>query len=175
VAGAPFGTVANIWDGIYKMADGDLAKGAEQIIPLKLAQNVMRATRYGTEGMTDTRGNVVMPEESFGAFDLMLRGMGFSTGDEAMSYEARGAVNTAKYAAENVRRQLIKDGVEGGMKMTPEIREFNTRHPGNRITMSTLLRSRKQLAKLARERSRYGVRQDNATEDYLDEAAFAED
>lgn len=174
VAGAPFGTAANVWDGIVKMGEGDFEKGAEQVIPVKLMQNLIRTGRYATEGMTDTRGNVVLGEDRFSPWDLAMRAIGFQTAEESTYYEANAAVNDAKYAAKKVRDKLIREATKDGIRMTPEIRDFNSRHPNNRITLKTLAQSAKQRKAMMRERNAAGVRVNEDNEDYMDEATFAE-
>ena len=176
VAGAPFGTLADTWDGIGKMANGDFTKGAEKIIPIKLAQNAIRAGRYSQEGMTDTRGNVVLGEDEFGPWDLTLRAMGFQTTDEATYYTANQAVNEAKYAARDVRTKLLNQLVDRDIYLSDgEVAAFNRRHPSNRITMKSVVASRRSRQQMARERTPYGVRRNKASRDYMDNAAFAED
>lgn len=176
VAGAPFGTVADIWDGIDKIGNGDVAKGMEKVVPLKLAQNAIRAARYSAEGMTDSRGNTVLPEDRFSPWDLTLRTMGFQTTEEATYYEANEVVNNAKYAALKVRARLIREATrDGHAVMNDEIREFNRRHPKERITHATLVKSLKQKRTMARERTSYGVQRSEQNKPYMEKAAFAEE
>jgi hypothetical protein len=176
IAGAPFGTAADTWDGIAKIGNGDYAKGAEKIIPIKLAQNAIRTARYADEGMTDTRNNTILPAEDFSPWDLTLRAMGFQTAEESTAYEAREAVNNAKYAAKDVRTKLLRQLVAGDLNLSSEdVRGFNQRHPGSRITFKTVRDSRRERQRMDKERTSYGVQDSKANADYMDNAAFAEE
>ncbi len=176
LGGAPVGTIAGVVEGMLKLANGDMLKGAEKIVPLKLAQNVIRSYRYDQEGMTDTRGNVVVPEDRFSPYDLAVRGMGFSTLEETEHFEGKRAIKDAEYAAKDVRTKLVNKLVKGDLKMTdPEVLGFNRRHPGNRITYKTVMQSRKQRAEQDRNRTSFGVVKTKANEDFMDNAAFVED
>jgi hypothetical protein len=176
VAGAPFGTVADMWDGIGKIGNGDFDKGAEKVIPIKLAQNIVRAERYSREGMTDTRGNLILDADEFSPWDLAARAMGFQTMDESTYYEANQAVNNAKYAARDARTKLLNKLVAGEMYLSDsEVQGFNQRHPNSRITMKAVVASRKAKQRMLQERTSYGVRSNKTNLDYMDNAAFAED
>ena len=173
-AGAPFGTFATIWDGLMKIVDGDVQKGVEQVFPLKLAQTVFRAYRYSEEGLTDSRGNVVLTNDQFDAWDIAMRAIGFQTTKESLYYEANQAVNDAKYAAERARDKLIRNATKNGIRITSDILEFNARHPNMKITYATLLKSMQQRNMMRMERTAYGVRNNKRNAEFMDRAEFAE-
>jgi hypothetical protein len=174
LAGAPAGTVADIWDGIYKLGEGDIDKAVEQMIPLKLAKNVLRSIRYSDEGMTDSRGNTVLTADEFNPWDLALRAMGFKTTKESNYYEANQAVNDSYYAMMKVRDKLIREATKDGIQITDAIREFNARHPQNRITYDTLRKSLKEQRRMAQQRTSYGVYAGKQKKPYLERARFAD-
>jgi hypothetical protein len=173
LAGAPAGTVADIWDGIYKLGEGDFEKGVEEIIPLKLAKNALRSIRYSDEGMTDSRGNTVLSADEFNPWDLTLRAMGFRTTKESNYYEANQAVNDAYYAMMTTRNRLIHEATKDGIQVTDDIRDFNARHPQNQITYATLRKSLKEQRSMAQQRTSYGVYASKHKKPFLDQARFA--
>lgn len=176
IAGAPFGTAKNMWDGIVKIGEGDYEKGLEKVIPLKLAQNLVRAYRYNEEGMTDTNGNPILPADTFSPWDLAVRAIGLQSTDEANAYEARAAMNDGERAAEKVRAKLLRKLREGDLNLSSEeVKGFNKRHPNNPINYMSLRASRKYHAQRAENLTDYGVVVDDSNEDYLDRAAFAID
>jgi hypothetical protein len=180
-SGAAVGTVATMYDGLAAMTEGELLKGGEKVLPLKAAQNLMRALRYGTDGMTNTRGEVVLSDDKFSGWDLALRAAGFSPTMESEYYEANNAVETSKRAAKDVRSGLLRDYAQAKLKgedvadLYQSIREFNERHPekGVRIDASAQLKAIQARRTLAAERNTVGVRTDKATRPFLEAGRFA--
>jgi hypothetical protein len=173
LGGAPVSTVSDIWDGIYKLSEGDFGKGVEQIVPLKLAKDVLRSIRYSDDGMTDSRGNTVLTADEFNPWDLALRAMGFKSTKESNYYEANQAVNDAYYAMMTTRNRLIHEATKDGIQVTDDIRDFNARHPQNQITYATLRKSLKEQRSMAQQRTSYGVYASKQKKPFLEEARFA--
>lgn len=179
--GAPLGTVADTLDGITKIASGDIAKGLEKALPLKLAQNLVRSERFSREGMSDSKGNTILSEDKFDFMDLAMRAAGFQTKKESDYYAANSAVMNRKEAANEVRTKLLRAYTKAKMAGEPtadvdaQIREFNKRHPeqGVRIDASTKLKSLEARRKMAKERTGSGLRADKSNKPYLDQARFA--
>ena len=57
---------------------GDYTKAAENLLPSGFA-NVVKATRFGLEGLTTKAGDVVIPGEEFTFGDLIMQGVGLPT------------------------------------------------------------------------------------------------
>lgn len=182
-AGAPAGMVGSAMDGIMQMANGDILKGVEQIVPLKEAKDMLRAYRFSTEGLTDRRGNVVLPPESFSAWDIAFRGIGFTPTKESEYYAANEAMHTAEQAAKDTKNNLLRRYAEARMKdedtdaIQEKIDAYNDRHPekGVRITVSAMLKAVQQRRKMVEERTGSGVRIGKAQRPFADQARFAED
>lgn len=181
--GAPIGMVGTMYDGIVAMANGDVAKGMEKVIPVKAVKDALRTYRYADEGMTDKRGNVILAPEKFDAWDLTLRGMGFTPTKESEYYAANAALQEAKMAATDVRTRLLRDYSEAKLKGEPtdevdaKIAEFNERHPekGVKIDMSTKLKSVQARRKMAAERTESGLRVGKYEKPFAGAARFAEE
>ena len=143
---------------------------------------MLKAIRYGNEGMTDSKGNVILPNEQFSPWDLAMRGAGFSTTKETEYYDANSAMQNAKQAASDARQALLREYSEARLagddvaEFKDKIAEFNTRHPekGVRIDQSSLLKAYQQRKRLAQERTSTGLRKDKTMKPYLDEARFAD-
>lgn len=179
--GAPIGMVGTMYDGIVAMANGDVMKGMEKVIPVKAVKDALRTYRYTDEGMTDKRGNVILAPEKFDTWDLALRGMGFTPTKEAEYYAANAAVQTAKTAATDARTRLLREYSEAKLKgesteaVDAKIAEFNDRHPekGIKIDFSTKLKSVQARRKMAAERTESGVRIGKYEKPFAGEARFA--
>jgi hypothetical protein len=183
IGGAPIGTLTDTVDGINTIADGQWIKGLEKLIPIKNAKDMMRAYRYGTEGLTSKNGTPMMGPESFDSWDLALRATGFTPTTESEHYAAQSAVMDAKTAATDVRTRLLRDYAlarsgDGDMgDARDKIAEFNDRHPekGVRITVANQLSAVQSRLKQAKETNSMGVRVGKSNAAFMDNARFAED
>ena len=180
--GAAVGMAGSMVDGVMDMANGDVLKGMEKVIPLREAKDLLRTYRYSDEGLTDKRGNVILPPESFSAWDLALRGMGFTPTIESEYYAANSALKNAEQAAKDVRNSLLRQYSEARVKdadidaIQDKIDAFNDRHPeqGLRITVSNLLRAIQERRKMAEQRTASGVYIGKKQKPFADEARFAD-
>lgn len=180
-AGAWAGTMASILDGIAFLANGDYAKAAEKIIPIKAAQNLVRGYRYDDQGLTNRNGELVVPAEKFSVWDIALRTAGFQPMREAEYYEANQAVEGAKRAAQDTRTKLLRQYAQAKLRGEPtadvdaEIKAFNERHPqkGLRIDYSARARAVQARRKMADERNEAGVRVDRTGALFEDRGRFA--
>lgn len=180
-AGAWAGTTASMLDGIAFLANGDYAKAAEKIIPIKAAQNLVRGYRYDDQGLTNRNGELVVPAEKFSAWDIALRTAGFQPMREAEYYEANQAVEGAKRAAQDTRTKLLRQYAQAKLRGEPtadvdaEIKVFNGRHPqkGLRIDYSARARAVQARRKMADERNEAGVRVDRTGALFEDRGRFA--
>ena len=181
-AGAPFGTILDTADGLGQILNGDFLGGAQKVMPIRAAQNMIKAYGYANEGMLDSRGNIIMPSEQFSPWDIALRGAGFTTATESNYFQANNAVQTAKKAAEDTRSNLLREYAEARLKgedtsdFQVKIMDFNTRHPekGTRIDQSALLKSVEERRRISQSRNSAGVRNDKRTAPYMNRARFAE-
>ena len=180
-AGAWAGTTASMLDGIAVLANGDYAKAAEKIIPIKAAQNLVRGYRYDDQGLTNRNGELVVPAEKFSAWDIALRTAGFQPMREAEYYEANQAVEGAKRAAQDTRTKLLRQYAQAKLRGEPtadvdaEIKAFNERHPqkGLRIDYSARARAVQARRKMADERNEAGVRVDRTGALFEERGRFA--
>ncbi len=180
-AGAWAGTTASMLDGVAFLANGDYAKAAEKIIPIKAAQNLVRGYRYDDQGLTNRNGELVVPAEKFSAWDIALRTAGFQPMREAEYYEANQAVEGAKRAAQDTRTKLLRQYAQAKLRGEPtadvdaEIKAFNERHPqkGLRIDYSARARAVQTRRKMADERNEAGVRVDRTGALFEERGRFA--
>lgn len=181
MAGAWAGSVGTTLDGVALLANGDYAKAAEKIVPIKAAQNLIRGYRYNEDGLTNTKGEVVVPAEKFSPWDIALRTAGFSPMRESEYYEANNAVEGAKRAVQETRTKLLRDYAQARLRgeetadIDEEIKAFNQRHPEGkvRIDYSAKQRAVQARRKMADERNDVGVREDATGKLYADRGRFA--
>lgn len=72
------GLAPKVVDGIGQIAQGNLWKGTEQMMPTGLA-NVLKATRFADQGVTKRNGDVVLSADEVGFLDAMAQAVGLPT------------------------------------------------------------------------------------------------
>jgi len=181
-AGAPFATLADTWDGVTKIARGDVREGIQQVVPLKGAADLMRAWGLGTEGLTTQTGEQIKGPGSFSAADVLARAGGAQPLAMSRYYEGNAAVQAAKKAAVEGRKKVIAEYAQARRRGQPSadamqaVREYNSRHPekGYRITAETLLKAVQERAKIERQRGDTGVLRSPQNKSFLKYGRFAE-
>jgi len=180
--GAPISMMLNIVDGVEKLAQGDVAKGVERIVPLKLVSNLVKAGRYGAEGLTDSRGETILDPERFSAWDITLRASGLQTTEESRYYEGNQAVQSTKDAVMTARQKIVRDFAQARLRgertddIMDRVNRFNTKNPDPkvRIKQETLLKAVQYRRKTGSERTESGLRARAQDKPFLPAGRFAE-
>lgn len=185
LAGAPVSYAVRVADGVSLMADGDMLKGMEKVIPVKGIQNAIKGYRMSDDGITDSRGEPIFEADEFDAVDIALQSLGFATTKSSDYYDATGAIMKQKRAVETVRAELIAEyaqaklakdraGIEEARK---KIKAFNRRHKqkrGVRITPKNLNSSIRNRYDSRRSRDEFGLRTDSNNATYRDVVKYLE-
>ncbi len=182
-AGAPVGTLVDMVNGVQLMGQGEWHKGLEKFVPAKGIQNLIRAHRFELDGMTDKRGNTILPPDEFDMADIGLKVAGFATTKESQYYEGTQAIQEAKAAATDVRSRLLDKFAQA--RLTGEdtgdimdaINDFNDRHPekGVRIDASSRMKSVQAHKMAARQRSESGISMSKQNRAFASRADFAQE
>lgn len=123
----------NMAEAVRFWGQGDVAKGLEQALP-KAARDLVRAYRFGTEGVTTGRGNPTMGADGISANELVAQAMGFTPSRIIEQYEGRAAIEGAKSALTDRRQLLLRQysqaviaGDHGAVEdARAAIQQFNT-------------------------------------------------
>ena len=107
LAGPLGGMAKNIITGASKMADGDVQRGLESMLPKGLIANSLKAYRYGTEGATTMKGDPIV--ENLGAADVVKQAIGFTPAAISEQYRANSAMKTKEAELTDARSQLLND------------------------------------------------------------------
>jgi hypothetical protein len=153
--GPAAGMAASIWDGLLKIQAGDVQKGLEKMTP-KAAADLIKAARYSSEGMTDSKGHKIGTELS--GFDIALRGMGITPVSEANYYEGTRAIKDVQDAVTTRMGKIgehFKLAIEKGdmTDVRSQIDRFNEDHPEHRITGKVEQQWRKEVRTDAKARA----------------------
>lgn len=91
--------------GVSALANGDISKAAEKMIPLKAAADSIRAYRQATEGKKTASGKI--SSEPYSGAEAAMRVLGFGSGREAEETAQRGAYFRGKERQNEERYGLI--------------------------------------------------------------------
>jgi hypothetical protein len=120
LAGPSAGLASRTANGLSYMGKGQYWKGLEMLMPSGVLTNASKIARYESEGLTNSRGDVVMKPEEISLMTDIMQGMGLETTQLSDRRWKAGAVydrgihfkeQTAKLQRDYV--EAIKDGDQG--------------------------------------------------------------
>ncbi len=106
LGGASLSMVGNAWRGITSIQEGNFERGVEAIVP-KYARDLLKAYRYSQEGVTDYRGNQILPAEEVSAYDILVQASGFTPAKIAETWERNSALKNAETVIMRKRQKLM--------------------------------------------------------------------
>jgi hypothetical protein len=177
MTGATGENLANIVDGLGKLARGDVLGGVQAAIPRPI-RDVIKAGKLATQGVTDSKHRPILPAEKLSGWDVGLQAVGFQPSKITEFREGRAAVLEAETEAKDMRSRLTNawitaDPEDRGQVMA-EIQRFNGEHPAQRITVSQLMRNLAQLRKQGQNPAAFGLRLPRkGAQDFMEAGRFA--
>ena len=150
LAGPIYSMAETMADGFKNVAEGDVARGIEQILAPtpKLFRDMIKVVRTARNGLMDNGGNVIYPPSDINPLDLFWMSMGFSPAKISEFYTERRAVKNAEQYYSRWKSRIL----EQWQRATPEerlqlrIREIPRYNravpdPSMKIDVNTLRRS----------------------------------
>lgn len=132
--------------GAQLLAEGDFMRGLENMMPV-VPRNAIKSARFLQEGAKDSTGITIKDDVS--ALGIAGQLVGFSPSEVRLAFEGRSAVmNTDRRL--NVRRAellgqfshaVMKKDSEAQAEAREEIKAFNEKNPGRRITSPQMWQS----------------------------------
>lgn len=158
LAGPMGGIVSNVFVGAQRVGEGQFERAAELFVP-KMVKDLMKTYRYSQEGVTNLRGDEILPREYLSDWDLTLQAMGFTPTTVNQHYAQNRAVGGEAKKLENRRSELmdkfymstVQNDGEVIRETIQEILRFNKANPGIMIDVKNLRAS-------AKTRTRYSQR-----------------
>ncbi|MBP0484681.1 PLxRFG domain-containing protein [Sagittula salina] len=142
IIGAVPGIAQQIKRGVDRIAEGDVQKGVETMLP-KAARDALKSFRYATEGATTGRGNPIV--DDFTAAELAMQFAGFTPARLARQYElnsrdknAEQRILKARSAALREARMSLKQDGKISESAVRQITDFNREYPFYAISAATL-------------------------------------
>ncbi|MFZ5636674.1 MAG: PLxRFG domain-containing protein [Pseudomonadota bacterium] len=163
VAGPMFGIAKNFFVGTQLVAEGQVYRGVETMLP-KALKDAMKALRYADEGVTSTRGDLVTETD---AQDELLQLVGFTPAEVARQYAENRALKDRERHILDRRQALLaayamalrQDDQNAALEVRRKIMAFNKAYPEKPITGQTIRRSLKAREAYS-ERAEHGVAYD---------------
>ena len=136
----------NIVRGYGLLKEGQTYRGIETMMP-KAIKDPMKAIRYGTEGATNKRGDVIV--EDIGTMDIIRQALGFVPAKIAEQYDINNAGYNLQQTILRKRQQLMDEWWKAEEKedesklesLEKDIEAYNDKYPEQEITPKTLRRS----------------------------------
>ena len=150
VLGGPFGSYGqSIASAMDDFAIGNYERGYEKAVPMALVRNIMKAWRYGTEGVTSTRG-VLVPKEDIKLKDVIGQGLGFAPADVAKAQSQSAAIQKVQqetnYKHNMIEKRILAAFDRGEIKepkgvqdiVRTQVVKFNKENPEKAFTYQQL-------------------------------------
>jgi hypothetical protein len=134
-------------EGWAALTHGDWQGFATKVIP-RVFRDVAKGASIATEGIKDSRGNVILPPDKVGVSGGIAQAFGFQPSTVSEFREGRAAVQQATQEAKDEHTRLtqkwLKADPEDRADIMDEIHDYNADplHAGSRITMSQLLQAK---------------------------------
>ena len=163
------------FQAIDALKDGDMYSVASHILPNLFGQPIQAAKILAEGGVTTKGGFHVMHEdERLNYAEIAMKAIGFNPLSLAKARETSMAIMNSSARYRNVRSRLIKSIVEGDLSLyDPEVTAFNERQYDNRITRSTIKKSR-QVRERREKESKFGLNPEGALADAYASEAWAD-
>lgn len=157
--------------GINLLANGEVTKAAEKLIPLKVAADSIRAYRQASEGKKSGTGK--QTSAPYSPTEAGLRALGFGTGREAEEGSANSAYYRGSAKAKEERNSLVSAWVEAApdkkAKAWAAVQKFNlTAAAETKITAKELTDKARREAK-SKETAVRGINPNKRDKRFLDE------
>jgi len=162
IGGPGFSIAKRGFEGIEMIANGEIGRGAERILPTAVG-NALKTVRYNTDGMTNRYGAPII-EGDPSVYESFMQILGFSNIELSEAYTKSNALKGPERKLQKRRSQLLlqyflakQTGDTSGMKsIEKDIKRFNSKAPRSfQLTPKVLNKSAEARAKKVRE-STYG-------------------
>lgn len=159
--GAAGSLAVNISEGVGLFTKGETERAIEKLVPNAIVKNALTATRYGTEGKINAKGEEVIAKEKFTPYDLFVQSLGFTPYKVFKGEESARSAKTDISFVQDKRTELLAEFrealKEGNTKEAlANIMTFNKKYPFAGISGKNIKQSVKTAGR-ARATSIYGM------------------
>ena len=157
ILGPSYGTITSWMRGTEQVAQGELARGIETMVPTAL-RNPIRAYRYATEdGVRSNRGDIILEDGTLSSGQFAAKFFGFMPAEYSRVMELRSVSKGIDTAILERKSRIAGELYSRRREGLPEadvqnkIREFNQENPQTPINKEYLDSSLKQRAKTSEQ------------------------
>lgn len=104
--GASVSMLGQAFQGISLVADGNVERGVETMAP-KWMRDLMKSYRYLNEGVTNLKGDEILPADQISAWDTIAQAIGFTPAKVSETYDRNSALQNAEKRVQQKRQQLV--------------------------------------------------------------------
>ncbi|MFI2769604.1 PLxRFG domain-containing protein [Sulfitobacter sp. M22386] len=158
--GPVYGIGEGVVRGGFAVAEGDVVRGAESMIP-KFIRDIVKTGRYAADGVETWNGDPIV--EDVNPWELLLQANGFTPARVAERYEINNRLKNRERRIMDERKDIHKaasDAIASGgpipEKVMDMVRDFNKRFPEYPITGQTIKQSFRGRQR-AKQRNEYGI------------------
>lgn len=158
--GPVYGIGEGVVRGGFAVAEGDVVRGAESMIP-KFVRDIVKTGRYAADGVETWNGDPIV--EDVNPWELLLQANGFTPARVAERYEINNRLKNRERKIMDERKDIHKaasDAIAAGgpipEKVMDMVRDFNKRFPEYPITGQTIKQSFRGRQR-AKQRNEYGI------------------
>ena len=161
--------------GAQALSNGDFAKAAENMIPIKAFSDSLRAYRQASEGKKSAAGRETLSAYTPG--ETAARVLGFGSGREAETGAARSAYYSASNAQKEERSSLINSWAQASgsskTKAMSEITKWNKGRPDEARIKPKDLTAKLKADKKAEEEGVLGIVASKQTKHLVPEGVYS--
>ncbi|MFG6661162.1 PLxRFG domain-containing protein [Sulfitobacter sp. 915] len=158
--GPVYGIGEGVVRGGFAVAEGDVVRGAESMIP-KFIRDIVKTGRYAADGVETWNGDPIV--EDVNPWELLLQANGFTPARVAERYEINNRLKNRERKIMDERKDIHKaasDAIAAGgpipEKVMDMVRDFNKRFPEYPITGQTIKQSFRGRQR-AKQRNEFGI------------------
>ncbi len=148
IGGPVVGTALNMERGMGMIADGNVERGVEAMLPAAI-RNVLKSYRFSTEGAKTLRGDPII--EDIGAGHVFGQLLGFAPAEYTRQLQVNASIKRKERAAGTEKSKLYKkyyiasrNGDSAEMKaILKEMEKYNKKYPSTAITYKSFNQSMK--------------------------------
>jgi len=172
--GAPYSIVDSAIRGVNLIAEGQMERGIEAILPVSM-RNILKGGRYAIEGANTLRGDAVGDVNGYNA---AMQVLGFAPADLLKQYEENAYMTEKGKAIKAIEKNALKKyyaamregDTDGMMDAREKLFELGAKYPELGISEKTINQSVKARDRISNEMYQ-GVSLDRKLAPYLKQAA----
>jgi len=161
LGGPALQTLHSMWSGAHKLADGDIVRGLEGMLPAAF-RNGLKAIDYARNGVTNAAGDQIV--DKVAPQDVAKQALGFGPAEISDRYARNTFQTNAQKRILDERSAALRPAAKAkndhdanaAIAAQDKVKAFNTKHPEDKITAKSIKASAKA-TKNRHDKKEFGV------------------